>query len=62
MVVQAPKPTSPRETWRNMDTQQDALHVMEFRLEGEVQEYITMTFVVRELKSALGKKKIILEL
>ena len=45
-----------------MDTQQDALHAMEFRLEGEVQEYITMTFVVRELKSALGKKKIILEL
>ena len=45
-----------------MDTQQDALHVMEFRLEGEVQEYITMTFVVRELKSALGKKKITLEL
>ena len=45
-----------------MDTQRDALLVMEFRLEGEAQEYITITFVVRELKSALGKKKIILEL
>ena len=45
-----------------MDTQQDAPRVTKFRLEIEVQEYITMTFVVIELKSALGKKKITLEL
>ena len=45
-----------------MDTLQDALRAMEYKSEGEVQEYITMTFVVRELKNALGKRKTILEL
>ena len=43
--------TSPRETWRSMDSQLDALHVMESRLEGEVQEFTTLNCVETGLKN-----------
>ena len=54
--------TLPRETWRSMDTRQDALLVMGCRLGEEAQEFTTVTCVVTELKSVLGRRKTILVL
>ncbi len=40
-----------------MDSQLDAQPVMEFRVEGEAQEFIILSCAVTELKSALGRRE-----